>query len=272
MRYISQKPTKMKDLVAFSEQLMKDFKAAKYDTDARLKKLFKSKEGNCMEYCPEPYLCYEIVGGKLKIAESPEKIAKPLYILQTNPGYPICFQHRTSEEVKRSASYEDYRKVASAFYMSCLKGAAAVRNAKSCIVAQQLGYDGIIFVETLPFHSDSLPGKNNPDKYLAAIKDHPLLKQYDGIVRQLLKDKPVLILSACNSKQSIDKTTISSSRWLQYQCCLAGVQINRLTICNMASKAGKVTSALFKDVKARKYIVLTMGGNNFPAYIGAYLP
>lgn len=262
----------MKALIAFSDQLMKDFKAGKYDKDACLNKLFKSKKGACMEYCPEPYLCYEIVGGKLVQASSPSKIKNPLYILQTNPGYPIPFQHRNSNDVKLSASYEEYRKKASAYYISCLKGAAAVRNTKSCIVARNLGYDGIIFVETLPFHSDSLPGKNNPSKYLAAIVSHPLLKQYDGIVRKLLKDKPVLILSACSSKKSIDKSTISSSPWLDYQCALAGFNISLLIACNIACKDGKVTSALFKDVSAQKYIVLTMGGNNFPANIGTYLP
>lgn len=202
-----------------------------------------------MEYAPEPY--FTLREGK-----------KPLYMLLTNPGTGMEFQHISHHA---NSNYKEFSATLSQVYTSDdfknEKGSnpAYRRLIKSIDFANFLGYGGVINIETIPFHSPNL----DKNMALKAIQQSKTLLAYQEQLKSFLSDKPVLIVSACNSKQSISVDTIKKSKWLGYQCELAGIIIDDLEMEPLTRKNDKVSSALFK--KDSKYIVLMMGSNNLPS-------
>lgn len=201
-----------------------------------------------MEYAPEPYFT-------LREGE------KPLYMLLTNPGTGMEFQHISHHA---NSNYKEFSATLSQAYTSDdfknEKGSnpAYRRLIKSIDFANFLGYDGVVNIETIPFHSPNL----DKNMALKAIQQSKTLLAYQEQLQSFLSDKSVLIVSACNSKQSISMDTIKKSKWLNYQCELAKIIIDNLDMEPLTWKNDKVTSALFK--KDSKYIVLMMGSNNLP--------
>ena len=75
-------------------------------------------------------------------------------------------------------------------------GANAYRRLiKSIEWADHLGYDAIVNIETIPFHSPNL----NKSKALEIIGKSWILSRYQ-VLRNFLFDKPILIVAACGSK------------------------------------------------------------------------
>tara|TARA_B100000768_G_scaffold136173_1_gene127107 strand:- start:259 stop:783 length:525 start_codon:yes stop_codon:yes gene_type:complete len=133
------------------------------------------------------------------------------------------------------------------------------RLIKSIAWADHLGYNSVVNIETIPFHSPSL----NKKKALATISKSWILIRYQEVLKRFLLDKPVLIVATCSSKSSITLNTVKNSTWLMYQAEIANINIENLKFKELTQKNGKVSSALLYD--SEKHIVLMMGSNNLPS-------
>ena len=207
-----------------------------------LKELFE------VDYSPEPY--FVLKNG-----------SNPLFMLLTNPGAGMDFQKHENFE---KSDYKAFSNILGDIYTSEQfkkdGGANAHRRLiKSIAWADHLGYNSVVNIETIPFHSPSL----NKKKALATISKSWILIRYQEVLKRFLFDKPVLIVAACSSKSSITLNTLKNSKWLMYQAELANINIENLKFKELTKKNDKVTSALFSD--HNKYIVLTMGSNNLPS-------
>ena len=207
-----------------------------------LKELFE------VDYSPEPYFVLK-------------KGSNPLFMLLTNPGAGMDFQKHENFE---KSDYKAFSNILADIYTSEQfkkdGGANAHRRLiKSIAWADDLGYNSVVNIETIPFHSPSL----NKKKALATISRSWILIRYQEVLKRFLLDKPVLIVAACSSKSSITLNTLKNSKWLMYQAELANICLENLKFKELTKKNDKVTSALFSD--HNKYIVLTMGSNNLPS-------
>ena len=207
-----------------------------------LKELFE------VDYSPEPYFVLK-------------KGSNPLFMLLTNPGAGMDFQKHENFE---KSDYKAFSNILADIYTSEQfkkdGGANAHRRLiKSIAWADHLGYNSVVNIETIPFHSPSL----NKKKALATISKSWILIRYQEVLKRFLLDKPVLIVAACSSKSSITLNTVKNSTWLMYQAELANICLENLKFKELTKKNDKVTSALFSD--HNKCIVLTMGSNNLPS-------
>tara|TARA_B100001094_G_scaffold317180_1_gene359287 strand:- start:3743 stop:4471 length:729 start_codon:yes stop_codon:yes gene_type:complete len=201
-----------------------------------------------VDYSPEPY--FILKNG-----------SNPLFMLLTNPGAGMDFQ-KHDNFVK--SDYRTFARTLGDIYTSEQfkkeGGANAHRRlTKSIKWADHLGYDAIVNIETIPFHSPNL----NKSKALEVVGKSWILSRYQEVLRNFLADKPVLIVAACSSKTSISIETIKNSNWLMYQTGLANINVKNLKFKELTKKNGKVSSALLYDNE--KHIVLMMGSNNLPS-------
>jgi hypothetical protein len=207
-----------------------------------LKELFE------VDYSPEPYFVLK-------------KGSNPLFMLLTNPGAGMDFQKHENFE---KSDYKAFSNILADIYTSEQfkkdGGANAHRRLiKSIAWADHLGYNSVVNIETIPFHSPSL----NKKKALATISRSWILIRYQEVLKRFLLDKPVLIVAACSSKSSITLNTVKNSKWLMYQAEIANINIENLKFKELTKKNGKVSSAMLYDNE--KYIVLMMGSNNLPS-------
>ena len=201
-----------------------------------------------VDYSPEPY--FVLKNG-----------SNPLFMLLTNPGAGMDFQKHENFE---KSNYKAFANILADIYTSEQfkkdGGANAYRRLmKSITWADHLGYNSIVNIETIPFHSRNL----NKSKALDIIGKSWILSRYQEVLRNFLVNKPVLIVAACGSKSSITLNTVKNSKWLMYQTEIANINIENLKFKELTKKNGKVSSALFYDNE--KYIVLMMGSNNLPS-------
>jgi hypothetical protein len=206
------------------------------------------KEMFQVEYSPEPY--FVLKNG-----------TKPLFMLLTNPGAGMDFQ---KHENFIKSNYKSFSNSLTDIYISMQfkkdGGSNAYRRlTKSIEWADYLGYNSIVNIETIPFHSPKL----NKIEALSFINKSKILTAYQEVLKKVLFDKPVLIVAACGSKTSISFETLKNSKWLMYQAGLANINIENLKFKKLTQKNGKVSSAIFYSEE--KYIVLMMGSNNLPS-------
>jgi hypothetical protein len=230
------------DYVTFCNELHQEWKKHQFKDDMHLSQLFQ------LEFAPEPY--FVLKNGN-----------KPLYVLLTNPGSGIDFQRIDHH---KEENYHQFQEILGAIYTSEAfrkeKGAAPAyrRLMKSIEFAEEMGFNGVVNIETIPFHSETL----SKSKALKAIKESDVLFTYQSALKIYLKEKAVLIVSACGSKDTISKDTILKSNWLTYQCDLAGISVDHLISKPLTTKNSKITSTLFSH--QNKHLVLMMGSNNLP--------
>lgn len=201
-----------------------------------------------VDYSPEPY--FVLKNG-----------SNPIFMLLTNPGAGMDFQKHENFE---KSDYKAFANILADIYTSeqfKMDGGvnAHRRLIKSIEFADHLGYNSIVNIETIPFHSPNL----DKAKALGMIRKSWILISYQEVLKKFLHDKPVLIVAACSSKTSISIETIKNSKWLLYQAELANIKIENLKIKELTHKDGKTTSAMLYD--DLKYIVLMMGSNNLPS-------
>jgi hypothetical protein len=226
----------------FCDELHQEWKKHQFKEDATLNELFQ------LDFSPEPY--FELKKGN-----------NPLYVLLTNPGSGMDFQHIDQH---KEVQYHKFQEILSSVYTSDNfrkekgSGPAYRRLMKSIEFAEELGFNAVVNIETIPFHSETL----SKSKALKAIKESWVLFAYQEALKFYLKEKSVLIVSACGSKDTISKDSILKSNWLTYQCDLAGIPIDQLTMKPLTTKNNKITSALFSH--QNKQLVLMMGSNNLP--------
>lgn len=230
------------DYLKFCDELHQEWKKHQFKEDTILSELFQ------LDYCPEPY--FELKKGN-----------NPLFVLLTNPGSGMDFQHIDQHN---EVQYHKFQEILSTVYTSDNfrkekgSGPAYRRLMKSIEFAQELGFNAVVNIETIPFHSETL----SKSKALKVIKEAWVLFAYQEALKFYLKEKSVLIVSACGSLETISKETILKNKWLIYQCDLAGIPIERLKMKPLTVKNNKTSSALFSY--QNKHLVLMMGSNNLP--------
>lgn len=200
-----------------------------------------------VDYSPEPY--FILKNG-----------TNPLFMLLTNPGAGMDFQKRENFE---KSNYKAFAGILGDIYTSDSFKKSGGTNAhrrliKSIEWAHHLGYNSIVNIETIPFHSANL----NKSKALDIIGKSWILTRYQEVLRNFLEDKPVLIVAACGSKTSITLNTLKRSAWLMHQAEIANINIENLKFRELTNRNGKVSSAMLYENE--KYIVLMMGSNNLP--------
>lgn len=207
-----------------------------------------------LDAAPEPYLLF----GSSKNA---------LVALTTNPGKSMSHQRRDTVlagegPVNARMSYAMAAAAFGAFYEKNLKGPARRRIADLRLLAGSAGFDGIVQVEACPFHSRSFPTKG---AFLRSLPGDAMLSGYVAHLREFLRDRPVLVISAISSATSLS-AEVHLSPWLSWQVDLVGLDRPRSEFLPLIERGGKVTSAaLISGSGAEtKTLALMMGGNHLP--------
>ncbi|MBS3124338.1 hypothetical protein J4437_06960 [Candidatus Woesearchaeota archaeon] len=212
-----------------------------------------------LEFLPEPYLT--ISNGNTE---------KTMIVMNNNPGIGMGHQSiltifSDSSSIKKSMSYNKISTILGDYYLSkqfikdCNGNTNAYnRGLKSVGFAKKLGYDYIISVETIPFHS----GRLNKPKVLKLYKTSVYYRRYYEYLKEYLRDKSVILISSINSQQSITKESIIKNEWLMFQSSLINFSLQDCKIIGLNYKNSKITVAA--AVHKNKLMLLSMGHNNFP--------
>jgi hypothetical protein len=227
--------------IEFCQKLFQDWQNNNLNVNETCKRLFQ------LEYIPEPYLNFK-------------KSKNPLYILNINPGSGMD-ELQLRDKITEN-NYEEIANRFGDFYLSDdfkKAGAAYRRNIRALEIAKENGFDGFINLETIPFHSNTL----NKVSGLKVVKSEPILIEYTTLLKDFVNDKCVIVVTACSSKHSITKDTISNNSWLDFQRDCIGLNLETSKLIPLVMKDSKVTVAIISD--KNKHILLMMGSNNFPA-------
>jgi hypothetical protein len=236
------------DFGGFCERLWQDWLSASLDVSSFVRDTFD------MDAAPEPYLSFKA---------GPQ----PLVALTTNPG--ATMQHQRRAAVKLGAgplndgiSYATAAQRLGKFYEEQLGGSARRRIAGLTALSDLLGCDGVLQVEACPFHSPSLPKK---DDLLRALGTDELLSRYVEQVRAVIRDKPLVAVSAAPSKVSLCPDAVLP-RWAEWMAELADVVPNRASFVPLVTKGSKTTCGAFvvRSGNVSKALVLMMGSNQLP--------
>ena len=225
------------------ENLYQDWKAGKLEDNKDLNKIFQ------MDYLPEPYLTYA----------TGEAV---LYFLTTNPGAGLPFQHHAQHS--EDSSYEQLSQELFHIYREKLNGQTAGRRIEGIeYIKKQSGFNGLTQVESCPFHSKTLPNKNSLPTLFNEV---PILAEYTMALKEELKNKTVIALSATSTQSNIALSSIKDNVWLNWQADLMGFNFSTAAIKPLAQKDNRITSAfLYSRVNSNiKGFILVMGGNNIP--------
>jgi len=191
-----------------------------------------------------------------------------MYFLTTNPGKGMDVQslreiQRSRSIIDPSSSYDEIANRLGEYYRETLSGAAKRRIEGMLGLAQRSGFDGVVQIEVCPFHSRSLPKK---DELVRHVETDGVLCEYISLVRAVLANVSALSISAVGSSNSISLETISSRNWLNWQAELIHFDQRNAEVVPIIQRADKTTSAFV--FSSRKNIVsgfiLMMGSNNLP--------
>ena len=212
------------------------------------------------EAAPEPYLYFG--------ADTNRLVA-----LTTNPGATMRHQRRAAVQAGTGPLCEKdkYAKAAPKlgdFYETHLTGQAWHRIAKLRRLSSCLGYEGVMQVELIPFHSATLPQKS---RLLEEInKEGSLLGHYVELLGKSLRDRPVVGIQAASTQSSFSRKT-KLSPWLRRVAEITGLDLNAADFVSLVEKGRKTTAAAWVSKREpRKALVLMMGTNNLPGDDGLW--
>ncbi len=198
--------------------------------------------------------------------------AVPLVALTTNPGASMPHQHRDAirsgrSVIDRASSYLMAAEALARFYATVLSGPARWRIRSLARLAALAGYEGVLQVESCPFHSARLPNKR---ALVRANKGDGVLGTYVGHLQHFLAGRPVVTVSAVSSRTPLSPDRFRLSEWLAWQATLMGLEPHRAAFVPLVTKGDATTAAaLVSSVRgAPKALVLMMGGNHLPAEAG----
>ena len=211
-----------------------------------------------LEAAPEPYIPFRAG-------------LRPLVALTTNPGWVMGHQERAAVEVGRgplttTMNYATAAKALGEFYLTDLPAPAARRVAALESLSAQLGFDGVLEVESCPFHSASLPNKS---ALLRVIEQGGLLGAYAELLRDFLRLRTVVVVSAVSTRHAMPDQ-LKLTAWARWQAQLAGLELNHAAFLALPNGEDKVTAGalISRSAKATKVMVLMMGGNHLPGAKG----
>lgn len=208
------------------------------------------------EAAPEPYLYFG--------ADTNRLVA-----LTTNPGASMCHQRHAAVRARMGPLKDEDRYTEAALKLGCfyeriLDGRpAGQRIAKLRKLSSLLGYDGVMQVELIPFHSAALAQKNT---LLGKIKEKDsLLGRYAELLGEFLEDRPIVSIQAVSTRASLNQKT-ELSPWLRWVAEIVGVELNTAGFVSLVEIGPKTTAAAWVSKREpRKAFVLMMGNNDLPA-------
>ena len=193
---------------------------------------------------------------------------EPLCFLLTNPGGGLDFQLKenmrsASSPVSLAESYFTNSVSLGTHYSESLTGAARRRLDGMQSLSKKCRLDGVLQLETIPFHSKSLPSKNS---LVGEVEADEFLFDYLEHLRGFLENKNVFILSAVSSQKKIGGDSISKNPWLSFQSKLINFDPETSSFLPLTEKNGEVTSCFLYEKKNSwcKGFILMMGGNHLP--------
>lgn len=238
----------------FTEQLWRSWQDGTLSLSAALAQRFD------LEAAPEPYL-------QLEAGDH------PLIALTTNPGGTLPFQRRpvvlsNAEVLRANMTYREAAGVLGQHYRQLLQRKPAGRRITSLLhLATLLAAKGVVQVEVCPFHSVSLPKK---DRLISELNHDELTRQYLQQVREFLRERPVVIVSAVSSLQPLS-AYMTLSPWLAWKAEIAGMPLDERTrFVPLVTKRERVTCAALVSPQGAipKVLVLMMGSNQLPGAEG----
>jgi len=241
-------------LETFTEQLWRSWLDGKLSLSDALAERFD------LDAAPEPYLCFE--AGE-----------RPLVALTTNPGGTLPFQRReavlsNTDVLRQTMTYQEVSRVLGQHYRQLLQRKPAGRRIESLLhLASLRSATGVVQVEVCPFHSSSLPKK---DTLVSELINDELTKQYLAHVRENLRDRPVVIVSAISSRKTLS-ADLTLSPWLAWKADVAGLPVDKaVRFVSLVTKQDKVTCAALLSPRGAvpKALVLMMGSNQLPGAEG----
>jgi len=190
-----------------------------------------------------------------------------IVVLNNNPGGVLDFQLHSAilREVGDLETYQDVSRRLQDKYTGedrVISSAAHARNERVKDVADALGHGGIENVETFYLHSSSFDKK----RFLKQYRTHPMVVAYTDALRAYLARRPVVIIAAVASSESLTSRTIAASEWLCFQAGIAGFEIAKAKREAITKKSHKTTSGVFRY--GDKTLICTMGSNNIPKDAG----
>ncbi len=236
----------------FCEQLFQDWldgrlfseKAKDNLSDFKNDKVFAED----LDYVPEPY--YVLKEGN-----------NPLYVLNYNPGGSQGYQERS---YIRSNKHDSYRTVAdqlaNQYRSEEFRGTARGRNRSILEFASEMGYDGVWCVETFFLHSRNW---NDKDRFVRNHQNNPRIKEYNRLLKEFLKDKPVLRIAASGH---LDRPSTFRRLWVNYQNDIMGVDLNAMRLIKTSQTKNGISSGIFvgKVGTHEKFISMFQGNNLLP--------
>lgn len=231
----------------FCDQLWRDWLDGKIQVPDMMYRMFE------LDAAPEPYIPFRAG-------------LRPLVALTTNPGWVMSHQTRAAVEAGRGplASSMDYSaasKVLGEFYLTNLPAPAARRVAALGSLSALLGFDGVLEVESCPFHSRSV---RNKAALLRVIEAGGLLGKYVRLLEDFLKKRTVVVLSAVSTRHRMPERLTA---WARFQAHLAGMDLNQAQFIGLPNAEHRVTAGglISGFTEGTKILVLMMGGNHLPA-------
>ena len=246
------------DYIELCETLWRDWLAESLDVSPFIESTFD------LQAAPEPYVLFNAG-------------LQPLIALLTNPGQTM--PHQLRENVKedgvgpltRNLDYATAAHRLGVFYQDELKNAAGARIDHMLELSRLVGAQGVMNVETCPFHSRSLPNKM---KLVKESAQGGFMKTYVQSLQTYLAGKPVVIVSAVSARESLHDET-KASAWPAWQAQIAGLDLATASFTPLVKKGKKITCGAFVStgvgVGAKKALVLMMGRNNLPGTDGLRL-
>lgn len=208
-----------------------------------------------LDACPEPYLDFDAG-------------AVPLVVLTTNPGAAMSHQSRNAilsgrSPVHPEMAYHQVARVMAEFYGQALSGSAARRISAQSDLASLGGFDGVLQVESCPWHSPTFPSK---DRYLELLPSEPRLVEYAKHLNDFLVTQTTVAVSAVSSRMGLEEERLDLNPWLSWQASILGIDVDSAEVVPLVWKGKKVTSAALVSSERgpKKALLLMMGSNNFP--------
>ncbi|GCD11629.1 hypothetical protein [Clostridium tagluense] len=205
-----------------------------------------------LRYCAEPYLRF--------IKDNNEKL-NSIYFLTTNPGggfeqQDIEYILQNKSIIKNDLPYHDNAKNLADYYKENLIGTSKHRITHMDYLAQKCGYDNFIQIESIPYHSKKLPGKNRLTKLIKSSNNS--ISEYINITKEYLADKNVIAIQAGKPKNIKELND-----WYKLQCEIIGLEIGKSEYISINDR-DTIGMYIQKENNTIKALCLRAGANDLP--------
>lgn len=224
-----------------------------------------------LDFLPEPYLPFS-QSGNWGVTES----SNFLNVLLANPGQGLDVQRHesissgrisgVSDGISYSAAASKIARFYETYFQTNRKYTPALRRfRKMHNLAIDAGYSAVLQLDTIPWHSYSLPAKISLPPLISKCD---MTKKYCFLLREYLRDRSVISVDGAGSRHAISKETFHTP-WMTFKADLMGLEIDTADFHPIIEKPGKITAAAIrhKHNGTIKVMYCVQGNNNLPSEI-----